>query len=191
MKRICVYCGHSEGHSPEFTTAAKTVGTALAERGIGLVYGAGGKGMMGAVADGAIEGGGEVIGVIPEGIFSREGLHTGVTRLEVTPNMHGRKRMMAELANGFLALPGGLGTMDELFEIWTWTQLGVHNKPTGILNVNGYYDGLLTFIDVMVDNGFLQQAIRDAVLVGADVNGLLDQVIAHRPGVHPRWANGD
>ena len=152
-----------------------------------LVYGGGGRGLMGAVADGALGANGKVIGIIPRDLFKREGLHHGLTRLEAVDTMHQRKAMMAELSDGFLALPGGIGTMEELFEIWTWTQIGVHGKPCGILNVDGYYDGLLSFLDGMVDRGFLAQSHRDVVLVDDDPASLIERVVAHRPQIHERW----
>ena len=187
MTSICVFCGSSPGESPNFVEAARSTGRALAQRNIELVYGGGGRGMMGAVADGAIEGGGKTLGVIPEGLFKREGLHTGIDRLEVVNTMHARKALMASSSDAFITLPGGLGTMEELFEIWTWTQIGVHAKPCGILNIEGYYDGLLSFLDNMVANGFVQQSHRDVVLVDDDCERLIDRVLAHEPRVHERW----
>ena len=166
---------------------AARVGAALAARGIRLVYGGGGRGMMGAVADAAIAAGGKTFGVIPRDLFKREGLHEGLDRLEVVSSMHERKALMAGSADGFIALPGGIGTMEELFEIWTWTQIGIHAKPCGILNVNGYYDGLLAFLDNMVDAGFVQQLHRDVVLVDDDPERLIDRVVRHKPMVHERW----
>lgn len=187
MQRLCVFCGSSPGHDPLYVACARDVGHVLAARGIGLVYGGGGRGMMGAVADGALEAGGEVIGVIPEGLFAREGLHAGLTRTEVVRSMHERKALMADLADGFIALPGGIGTMEELFEIWTWTQIGIHAKPCGLLNVQGFYDGLLAFLDGMVRDGFLIQNHRDIVLVDDEPDRLLRRVLAHEPKVERRW----
>jgi uncharacterized protein (TIGR00730 family) len=187
MNRICVFCGSSEGRDPAYVQTARTMGTLIAKRSLGLVYGGGGRGLMGATADGALEAGGEAIGIIPRGLFKREGLHNGLTRLEVVESMHERKAMMASLADGFIALPGGIGTMEELFEIWTWTQIGVHAKPTGLLNQNGYYDGLLTFLDNMVAEGFVRQEHRDVVLVDDNPERLLARLVAHKPKVHERW----
>lgn len=191
MPSICVFCGSSPGDNPAFVAAAKRTGGALARRNIELVYGAGGHGMMGAVADGAIAAGGRTMGVIPRGLFKREGLHAGLDRLEVVESMHERKALMAESSDGFITLPGGLGTMEELFEIWTWTQIGVHAKPCGLLNVDGYYDGLLAFLDNMVTNGFVRASHRDVVIVDDDPERLIDNVLAHRPRVHERWMSAD
>lgn len=187
MQRLCVFCGSSPGNDSTFVETAERVGGLIAQRGLELVYGGGGRGLMGAVADGALSANGKVIGIIPRGLFKREGLHDGLTRLEAVDTMHERKAMMAELSNGFLALPGGIGTMEELFEIWTWTQIGVHGKPCGILNVDGYYDGLLTFLDQMVNRGFLAQSHRDVVLVDDDPASLIERVVAHQPQIHERW----
>jgi uncharacterized protein (TIGR00730 family) len=187
MKRLCVFCGSSPGNNPEFMAAARRTGRLIANRGLGLVYGGGGRGMMGAVADGALEALGDTIGVIPRGLFAREGLHTGLGRLEVVETMHERKALMAELSDGFVTLPGGIGTMEELFEIWTWTQIGVHGKPAGILNLHGYYDGLLMFLDGMVANGYLRPEQREVVLVDDDPGRLIERVLNHRPRIHEKW----
>lgn len=187
MQRLCVFCGSSPGNDSTFVETAERTGRLIAEQGMELVYGGGGRGLMGAVADGALGANGKVIGIIPRHLFKREGLHHGLTRLEAVDTMHQRKAMMAELSDGFLALPGGIGTMEELFEIWTWTQIGVHGKPCGILNVDGYYDGLLSFLDGMVDRGFLAQSHRDVVLVDDDPASLIERVVAHRPQIHGRW----
>ncbi|MEM7404505.1 MAG: TIGR00730 family Rossman fold protein [Pseudomonadota bacterium] len=187
MKSVCVFCGSKSGNEPGYVETARTVGGAIARRGLQLVYGGGGRGMMGAVADGAIAAGGRTLGVIPEGLFAREGLHPDLDRLEVVESMHARKGMMADNADAFIALPGGIGTMEELFEIWTWTQIGVHGKPCGILNVRGYYDALLVFLNSMVEAGFLDANHREAVLVDDDPDRLLDRVLAHRPAINERW----
>mgnify|MGYP005662173785 FL=1 len=187
MPSICVFCGSSPGNQPSFVQAAKLTGAALANRGIELVYGGGGRGMMGAVADGAIGAGGKTLGVIPRGLFKREGLHRGLDRLEIVDSMHARKAMMAASSDGFITLPGGLGTMEELFEIWTWTQIGIHAKPCGLLNVDGYYDGLLAFLENMVACGFVQASHRDVVLVDDDPARLIEQVLSHKPRIHERW----
>ena len=186
MTSICVFCGSNPGTDPSFVSAAEWVGATLAKQDIELVYGGGGSGMMGAVANGALAEGGQVLGVIPEGLFKREGLHARLTRLEVVASMHERKARMAATSDGFLALPGGIGTLEELFEIWTWTQIGIHAKPCGILNVAGYYDPLLTFLESMVTRGFVRAEHRDVVLVDDDVERLVARVIAHKPAVHER-----
>lgn len=187
MKSVCVFCGSKPGHQSNYVEAARAVGSAIASRGLRLVYGGGGRGLMGAVADGAIAAGGQTLGVIPEGLFAREGLHPNLERLEVVESMHARKSLMAESADAFIALPGGIGTMEELFEIWTWTQIGVHGKPCGILNVNGYYDSLMEFLDSMVVEGFLASHQRDVVLVDDEPERLLERVLAHRPAISERW----
>ena len=155
MKRICVFCGSHDGRAPAWRDAARALGTAIAASGIELVYGGGGRGMMGAVADAALAARGRVIGVIPRDLFQREFLHGGLTELHAMNGMLERKALMAELSDGFISLPGGIGTMDELFEMWTWTQLGIHAKPSVLLNVDGYYDSLIAFLDEMTEAGFL------------------------------------
>jgi uncharacterized protein (TIGR00730 family) len=181
--RICVYCGSSAGNRPIYLEAAAALGTLLAERGIGLVYGGASVGTMGAVADAAIAAGGEVIGVIPTHLAGHEIGHPGLTELHVVANMHERKARMAQLADGFLALPGGGGTLEELFEIWTWAQLGLHDKPIGLVDVEGYYQPLLTMVEHMVDAGFVRTAYRDMVAIDADPATLLDGFANYRaPG---------
>ena len=155
MKSICVFCGSRDGRAPAYLEAARALGTAMAASGITLVYGAGGRGMMGAVADAALAAQGRVIGVIPRDLFQREFLHEGLTELHAVDGMLKRKALMAELSDGFISLPGGIGTMDELFEMWTWTQLGIHDKPSVLLNIDGYYDSLIAFLDEMTDAGYL------------------------------------
>ena len=164
------------------------MGRQLAERGITIVYGGGRVGTMGAVADGALAAGGEVIGVIPQHLMDREVGHERLTKLHVVDSLHERKALMSELADGFLALPGGAGTMDELFESWTWSQLGLHGKPVGLLNIDGYYDHLLRFIDHMVAEGFLRERYRDAFVVEADLGRLLDRYAHYQPPSHA-WAD--
>ncbi|MFF0148984.1 TIGR00730 family Rossman fold protein [Amycolatopsis sulphurea] len=178
MMRICVFCGSSTGLSPEYAEAAAGVGKLLAQRGIGLVYGGASVGTMGVVADAALAAGGEVHGVIPEQLSSVEIAHGGLTELYVVPDMHQRKAKMAELSDAFLALPGGVGTLEELFEVWTWAQLGLHRKPIGLLDVGGYYGQLVAFADHMVEEGFLRTETRDLLAVGADAVKLLDQLVA-------------
>jgi len=177
-ERIAVYCGSSPGVDPRYREAATAFGGFLAGRGIGLVYGGGRVGLMGAVADGALAAGGEVIGVIPEKLEQLEVAHRGLTRLEVVTGMHPRKLRMAELSDAFVALPGGFGTMDEVFEVATWTQLEYHRKPVGLLDVAGYYGPLVTFLDHAVREGFLRPFHRDLVVCDADPERLLARMEA-------------
>ncbi|WP_370950176.1 TIGR00730 family Rossman fold protein [Amycolatopsis sp. cg5] len=188
MRRICVFCGSSMGNSPEYAAAAAALGTLLASRGIGLVYGGASVGTMGVVADAALAAGGEVIGVIPEALSSVEISHAGLTELHVVADMHERKAKMAALSDGFLALPGGAGTLEELFEIWTWAQLGLHTKPLGLVDVAGYYAPLRTFVDHMVTEGFLRPAHRDFILVDPDPAVLLDAFATYEPPPKPTWS---
>lgn len=173
--RVCVFCGSSTGRGQGYAKAAEEVGTMLARRGITLVYGGAQVGSMGTVANAALDEGGEVIGVIPDGLFDREVPHTGLTELHVVADMHERKARMAALADGFLALPGGAGTLEELFEVWTWAQLGLHTKPIGLVDTDGYYQPLLRMIDHMVDEGFLRPGNRGLIAVDADPGELLDR----------------
>ncbi|MFD8494368.1 TIGR00730 family Rossman fold protein [Amycolatopsis sp. NPDC059657] len=188
MRRICVFCGSSMGNSPEYAAAAAALGTLLASRGIGLVYGGASVGTMGAVADAALAAGGEVIGVIPEALSSVEISHPGLTELHIVADMHERKAKMAALSDGFLALPGGAGTLEELFEIWTWAQLGLHTKPLGLVDVAGYYAPLRVFVDHMVTEGFLRPAHRDFIVVDPDPAVLLDAFATYEPPARPDWA---
>lgn len=165
MKSICVFCGSRDGSDPAFTDAAKETGLALAMAGIRLVYGGGKVGLMGTVADAALAAGGEVTGVIPDFLLALERGHGSLTELIEVDSMHTRKRVMAERSEGFIALPGGLGTLDELCEILTWAQLGLHRHPVGLLNVQGYFDPFIAFVEDMVEKGFLNQAGRDRILV--------------------------
>lgn len=189
--RLCVFLGSSTGGSPVYAEAARAFGTLLAERGIGLVYGGGSVGLMGAVADGACAGGGEVIGVIPEALRAREHDHQGLTELHVVTTMHERKAMMAELSDGFVALPGGIGTFEELFEVWTWSQLGYHAKPCALLNVNGFYDAMRAFIDHVVAEGFLWPAHREMLMVHDEPEALLDALTTYRAPDTPHWIGRD
>jgi len=180
-QRICIFCGASAGRDPAYLELATEVGARLAERGIGIVYGGSRVGMMGAVADAALHRGGEVIGVIPRALVDRELAHPGVTRLRVVETLHERKAFMAELADAFAALPGGFGTLDELAEALSWAQLGLHAKPCGMLNVDGYFDGLVAFADHAVACGFLRPEHR-ALLAVCDTPGeLLDRLVRPRP----------
>ena len=175
---VCVYCGSRSGDDAAFESAARAIGTAIGERGWRLVYGGGRAGLMGSVADAALGAGAQVIGVIPQALMGRELGHSGLTELHVVATMHERKRLMAERSDAFVALPGGSGTFEELFEVWTWLQLGYHHKPVALLNAAGYYDGLLQFLDRSVASGFVPRAQRDLLQVGSDPQALLDRIIA-------------
>ncbi|WP_444633696.1 LOG family protein [Cupriavidus oxalaticus] len=178
MKSVCVYCGSSPGNRPEYAEGAHLLGRTLAERGLALVYGGGKVGLMGTVADAMLEHGGTVIGIIPEALMQKEVGHRGLTELHVVRNMHERKQMMADRSDAFIAMPGGVGTFEELFETFTWLQLGYHDKPVGLLNVGGFYDGMLGFLGHAVQEGFLKQVHADLLHV-ADLPGtLLDQLAA-------------
>jgi uncharacterized protein (TIGR00730 family) len=176
MRRICVFCGSTTGGSPLYVEAARRLGTALARRGITLVYGGASVGVMGAVANGVLAAGGQAIGVMPRALFPREVAHAGLTELREVGSMHERKALMADLADAFIALPGGIGTMDEWFEAWTWAQLGIHAKPLGLLNAGGYFDLLLAFLDRMVEERFLQRRHRALALVDREAEPLLDRL---------------
>ena len=185
--RICVFCGASSGASPIYAAAARGFGERLANAGIGIVTGGGRVGLMGAVAEGALGAGGEVIGVIPQGLVDRELAHPGLGRLEVVAGLHERKARMAELADGFVALPGGLGTLEELAEVTSWAQLGLHRKPIGLLDVDGYWASLLRWLDEAVEHGFIPPAHRQLIVVAPDGAGLLAAMAAWRP-VGDRWS---
>ena len=186
LRRICVFCGSSPGNDPAYAELAHAVGEGLARRGIGLVYGGGRVGLMGVVADAALAEGGEVIGVIPRAMVDRELAHSGATELRIVTTLHERKAVMAELSDAFIALPGGLGTLEELAEVVSWAQLELHAKPIGLLNVDGYYDHLIAMIDHMVSEGFLKPAYREMVLVDDDLERLLDRFTDYVPPVY-RW----
>lgn len=173
---ICVYCGSRHGSRPEYTEAARALGTAIGQRGWQLVYGGGKVGLMGEVADAVLAAGGRVVGVIPETLEKLEVGHRGLHELHVVPTMHVRKQMMAERADAFIALPGGIGTLEELYEVWTWRQLKYHNNPIALLDTAGYWQPLLRFMDHTVAEGFLAPAMRSAVLVGDEPVALLNQV---------------
>ena len=179
--RICVLCGSRPGGRPEYLEKAWRLGTLLAGRGIGLVYGGAGVGLMGAVADAALAAGGDVIGVIPQALAGKELAHAGVADLRVVGSMHERKALMAELSDAFIALPGGFGTFEELFEMVTWAQLGLHRKPFGVLNVAGFFDGLLALVDDAVREGFIPPEHRRLVLEATDPDTLLDLVLGYEP----------
>lgn len=189
MKSIAVYCGSSDGNKLIFREAAYSLGLALASHDIELVYGGAKVGLMGAVATGAIEAKGRVIGVLPEFLAAKELRYDGLTDLIIVDNMHERKAKMSELAQGFIALPGGFGTMEELFETLTWAQLSLHKKPVGLLNVDGYYDALLEFVDKIVSNGFMKPEYRKLILVSADIEDLLQQMREYKSPLNQKWAD--
>jgi uncharacterized protein (TIGR00730 family) len=181
MKRLAVYCGSASPADPVYIDTARKVGTTLASRGIGVVYGGGRLGLMGAVADAALAAGGEVIGVIPEALVGAEVAHRGCTELHVVPGMHERKRAFTDLSDGFLTIPGGVGTMDELWEAISWAQLGYHGKPVGLLNVAGFYDGLLAFNAHMIETGFIREQHKSILIADDDLPRLLDRMAAYQP----------
>ena len=174
---LCVYCGSRSGNSPEFATMARDVGTWIGQHGGQLVYGGGHSGLMGIMADAALAAGARVVGVIPTALVEKEWAHTGCTELHIVENMHERKRIMAEHADAFLALPGGIGTMEEFFEVWTWRQLGYHNKPVGLLNMDGFYDSLLTFLNSAVSSGFMNEWQMDLIRTGTDAPSLMKELV--------------
>jgi uncharacterized protein (TIGR00730 family) len=187
MQRVCVFCGSRAGDRPAFAAAARATARALAARGLGLVYGGGSVGLMGILADAALAAGVEVVGVIPGALEARELGHAGVTRLEVVPSMHARKARMAELADGFVALPGGLGTLEELSEVLTWAVLGIHAKPIGLLDVEGYWRPLVAFLDHAEEAGFVSAEQRRFLLADPDPGALLDAFARFRPPSVRAW----
>ncbi len=174
---LCVYCGSRAGVSPEFTEVARTVGQWIGQRGGQLVYGGGRNGLMGTVAQATLDAGGTVVGVIPKALVEKEWANHGCTELHVVDTMHERKRLMAERCDAFLALPGGIGTFEEFFEVWTWRQLGYHDKPVGLLNTNGYYDGLMSFLRSTVEQGFMGEWQMDLIRVDSEVKRLLPALV--------------
>jgi len=187
VKRVCVFAGSSEGVRPEYRAAAEGLGRLLASRGIGVVYGGGRIGLMGALADAALAAGGHVTGVIPGALATREVAHDGLSDLRVVTSMHERKAMMADLSDGFIALPGGWGTLDEFFEILTWAQLGLHRKPCAILNVEGYFDRLLSTVDYSIEEGFLRREYGSMILVSESPDALLRLMADYQPLDVPKW----
>jgi uncharacterized protein (TIGR00730 family) len=186
IKRICVYCGSTPGTKPEYLRAAQVLGQLLVTNNIELVYGGADVGLMGEVADTVLAGGGTVTGVIPKS-FADKVSHRGLTKLHVVDSMHTRKQMIFDLSDGFIALPGGLGTLEEIFEQLTWIQLGLHQKPCGILNVSGYYDNLLAFLDYAVSQEFIKQAHRDMILVEQSPDILLDKIFRYQAPNVEKW----
>jgi uncharacterized protein (TIGR00730 family) len=190
-RRICVYAGSNAGSDPAYAAAARALGHELAERGAGLVYGGGRVGLMGEVADAVMGAGGEAIGVIPEALMRRELGHRGLTELRVVGSMHERKALMAELADGFVALPGGIGTLEELVEVMTWSQLGIHAKPCGVLDAAGFYAPLIALLDHMVGQGFLHERHRAGLHAHSEPAALLDAMAAWQPPDVHKWLDLD
>jgi len=192
VKRICVFCGSSPGGRAEYVQAARQLGEALVQRGLGLVYGGARIGMMGSIAETVLERGGDVIGVMPEGLVEKDVALTELADLRVVSTMHERKALMADLSDGFIALPGGLGTVEEFFEVVTWAQLGIHAKPCGLLNTAGYFDGLLTFLGHTVEEQFVEACHLDMIQTADDPEALLGNFESYQPPVadKARWAHG-
>ena len=191
IKRVCVFCGSSKGFRPAYVKAAHDMGKALVRRGTGLVFGGGRMGLMGELADTAMAGGGEVLGVIPQALVAREVAHREITELVIVRSMHERKAKMMELADAFIAMPGGYGTLEEFCEVITWAQLGLHQKPCGLLNVEGYYDSLLTLFSRGVDDGFIHPTTRELVVEAADPVVLLDKLAYYKPPIVEKWIEQD
>jgi uncharacterized protein (TIGR00730 family) len=188
MRRLCVFCGSSPGARPAYGEAAEELGRLLVEQGIGLVYGGGAVGLMGRLADAVLAAGGEPIGVLPEALVAKEIGQPGLSDLRVVGSMHERKALMADLADGFVALPGGLGTVEELFEVYTWAQLGMHRKPCALLDVEGYYEGIASFLAHAVDERFLREEHRAMLMVERDPRTLLERLRRFEPdAVAPKW----
>ncbi|MEM1411188.1 MAG: TIGR00730 family Rossman fold protein [Pseudomonadota bacterium] len=187
MKRICVYCGSSPGRREAYRNAAVALGRTLTRRGLGLIYGGASVGIMGAIADTVLEAGGEAIGIIPEALAVKEVAHDGLTEQHVVASMHERKALMAEKADAFIALPGGWGTFEELFEVLTWAQLGFHEKPVGLLNVDGYYDRLAAFLEGAIEEGFVPPVCREMLMVEGDPDLLVERFSAYRAPTVRKW----
>lgn len=187
MKNLCVYCGSSSGRRTEYIESAHGLAKELTKRGMGLVYGGASVGIMGEIADAVLSGGGEVIGVIPQALVDKEVSHSSLTELKIVNSMHERKAVMADLSDGFIALPGGLGTLEELFEVLTWAQLGFHTKPCGLLNVGSYYEKLCSFLDHAVEEQFIKTSHRDMLLIEERPEKLLALMEAYQPPLVERW----
>lgn len=187
LQRVAVYCASNDGVRPEYLECARALGTSIAQRGLTVVYGGGRVGLMGALADAAMAAGGEVIGVMPHGLVQREVAHHGLTALRIVDSMHERKAMIAELADAFITLPGGLGTLEEFFETWTWAQLGVHQKPIGLFDVSGYWAPLLALLEHVDAEGFLRGNPREWLVVNDDASSMLTQLQAFQPPTVRRW----
>jgi len=190
-KRICVFAGSQPGNAPQFQAAAVELGRKIAENGWSLVYGAGSVGLMGLIADAVLQAGGDVIGVIPDFLATKELLHPGLTQVHITEDMHTRKAKMAELSDAFIALPGGLGTFEEFFEVMTWAQLGVHSKPIGLLNSNQFYQPVVNLIDHAVETGFVRKEHRELISVAPTTNELLTAMLHHKNPDIPKWFDLD
>jgi hypothetical protein len=186
MNSICVFCGSSLGNDPIYQQMAEATGRAIAAQGQSLIYGGGRSGLMGVVANSALQAGGRVIGVIPHALVDRELAHTGLSELHIVNNMHERKTKMAELSDAFVALPGGAGTLEEIFEQWTWSQLGIHQKPCAFLNVEGFYDDLLKMLQGSVERGFSQERFVDKLIVAEQIENILAAFSVYQP-VTPKW----
>ncbi len=191
LENICVYCGSNAGNDPIYREQAQAMGRALVERGLGLVYGGSRVGIMGVVADAVLAAGGRAIGILPEALMKKELAHKGLTELHVVQSMHERKTMMAARSDGFIAMPGGIGTLEEIFEVWTWAQLGFHNKPCGLLNVAGFYDKLAGFLDHAADSGFMQPQHRQMLALESDPNRLLDHFAQYEAPTVSKWIKSD
>jgi len=191
IKNICVYCGSSPGKNPAYSQAAVKLALALCEQNIGLVYGGGAIGVMGTVADAVLAAGGKAVGVIPKALAIKEVAHDSLSELHVVASMHERKAMMADLADGFVALPGGWGTLEEIFEILTWAQLGFHDKPCGLLNIEGYYDGLIGFLENSFDQQFVNELYRPMLMTAQEPMALLDQFATYRAPKVRKWMRED
>jgi uncharacterized protein (TIGR00730 family) len=188
VRRLCVFCGSSPGARPAYGEAAEELGRLLVAEGIGLVYGGGKVGLMGRLADAVLGEGGEAIGVMPEALVAKEIGHAGLSDLRVVGSMHERKALMADLSDGFVALPGGLGTLEELFEVYTWSQLGLHLKPCALLDVDGYYEGVATWLTHAVEERFVREDHRDMLIVESDPRGLLERLRRFEPAaIVPKW----
>jgi uncharacterized protein (TIGR00730 family) len=187
MKRVCLFCGSSTGVRAEYTEAAAATGELIARRGLALVYGGGHVGLMGVAADAALRAGGQVIGVITQALVGWEVAHDGLTEQHVVRTMHERKAKMAALSDAFLVLPGGIGTLEEFFEVWTWGQLGEHSKPVGLLNAGGYFDGLIGFLDTMLAEGFLKARHREMLIVADTPTAVLDAFTRYEPPAVGKW----
>jgi uncharacterized protein (TIGR00730 family) len=189
MKSVCVYCGSSDGAKPLYADAARAFGHALVAHDLSLVYGGGKVGLMGVIADTVMAEGGRAIGVIPELLVSKEVGHNGLSELHVVPDMHHRKKMMADLADAFVAMPGGAGTLEELFEVFTWAQLGYHQKPVALFNIDGYYDPLIAMLEHTVQEGFMQRAYFEILQVDSDPDALIGRLERYRPPQRDKWAD--
>ena len=187
MKAVCVYCGSNAGVREDYGVLARALGTEIARRGMGLIYGGARVGLMGQVADAALAAGGRVVGIIPQSLVDKEIAHSGLTESHIVGSMHERKRMMADLSDGFVALPGGIGTLEEIFEMWTWAQLGYHAKPCALIDTAGYWTGLAAFLDHQVQEGFVRAPHREMLMIDDDPARLLDRMESYEAPVVTKW----